>query len=466
MKRGEAQQSLIATNRWWRDPKGWPANDPDLREADGAPFRYTAGVLSNLAPGGLYVLRGPRRVGKTVEVKRAIGDLIAGGVEPRRIAHMSVDGLRSRDLGLLIDAAGSLMPEGVGRFWFFDEITGISDGWPERIKWLRDNDTGFRADTVVLTGSSAADLSAATKALAGRRGGALDSDRVLLPIGFRSFLRLVSTEPPPDSTGPLDIEDLTPAGLAEAGHRLAPWLDVMIRGWEVYLRIGGFPSAVASHVASREEAWVLRTSLADVIHGDAFRRADWSRAQTTDLLRRLTAGLCSPLNLASVANDIGISQATLKRRIDELREAFVVWPCHREENLRPKLGAQAKLYFSDPLYARLASGAAPDFTRLSQQQIGMALLRASERAGPGAHVEFDRVLHHRTRTRKEIDFVGRGFGGTGIESKYVDGSWRRDALTFGTSPWRGIVATRSELDFGDPRAAAVPAALLAWLIDA
>ena len=113
---------------------------------------------------------------------------------------MSVDGLRSRDLGLLIDAAGSLMPEGVCRFWFFDEITGISDGWPERIKWLRDNDTGFRADTVVLTGSSAADLSAATKALAGRRGGALDSDRVLLPIGFRSFLRLVSTEAPPDST--------------------------------------------------------------------------------------------------------------------------------------------------------------------------------------------------------------------------------------------------------------------------
>ena len=76
------------------------------------------------------------------------------------------------------------------------------------------------------------------------------------------------------------------------------------------------------------------------------------------------------------------------------------------------------------------------------------------------------MLHHRTRTRKEIDFVGRGFGGTGIESKFVDGSWRRDALTFGTSPWRGIVATRSELDFGDPRAAVVPAAQLAGLIDA
>ena len=95
----------------------------------------------------------------------------------------------------------------------------------------------------------------------------------------------------------------------------------------------------------------------------------------------------------------------------------------------------------------------------------MALLRASERTNPGAHVEFDRVLHHRTRTRKEIDFVGSGFGGIAIESKYTDGNWRRDALTLKASPWRGIVATRSELDLADPQVAAVPAALLAWLID-
>ena len=465
MKRGEAQQSLIATNRWWRDPERWPLHDPDLRDVGDAPFRYQAGVLSNLTPGGLYVLRGPRRVGKTVEVKLAIRNLIAGGTEPRRIAHMAVDGLRSRDLGVLIDAAGSLMPEGVRRFWFFDEITGITDGWPERIKWLRDNDTGFRTDTIVLTGSSAADLTAATKALAGRRGGAVDSDRVLLPIGFRSFLRLSSAEPPPEDAEPLGIDDLTPARLAEFGRRLAPWLDVMIRGWETYLRVGGFPSAVASHVASREEAESLRASLADVIHGDAFSRASWSRAQTTDLLRRLAARLCAPVNVASMANDIGVAQTTLKHRLDELREAFVLWPCHREDGLRPKLGAQAKLYFTDPVYARLAPSIGFDLPRLSQQQLGMALLRASERAGPGAHVEFDRVLHHRTRTRKEIDFVGPGFGGVGIESKYVDGSWRRDALTLKASPWRGIIATRSELDLAGPEVVAAPAALLAWLID-
>ena len=497
MKRGEAQQILAATNRWWRDPTGWSRDDPDLREAMRAPFDYHADVLSNLAPGGLFILRGPRRVGKTVAVKGAIRELVAGGVPPRRIVHMAVDGLRSRDLGLLVDAADGLMPGEGHRYWFIDEITGIADGWPERVKWLRDNDSRFRIDTVVLTGSSAAGLTDATKALAGRRGDAREPDRVLLPVGFRSFVRLVSAEAPKDVSSPsgLRISDLTRDTLKEVLAELAPWQDVLIRAWEAYLGCGGFPASVARHVVSREEPVGLRRSLAglrpskehgrntaremqpdyepkprsrkleDVIHGDAFRRAEWSRTQSTDLLRRLAVNLCTPLNVASLADDTGVGQATLKRRLDELREAFVVWPCYREDNLRPKLRAQPKLYFTDPIYARLAPDAGYDISRLSQQQLGMALLRATERAAPGSFVGFDRVLHHRTASRKEIDFVGPDFGGIAVESKYVDGGWRRDALTLKASRWRGILATRSETDLADAHVAAVPTALLAWLID-
>ena len=59
MKQGEIQQILVATNRWWRNSHDWMRDDPDLREANEAPFRYSAGVLKGLAPGGLHVLRGP-----------------------------------------------------------------------------------------------------------------------------------------------------------------------------------------------------------------------------------------------------------------------------------------------------------------------------------------------------------------------------------------------------------------------
>ena len=33
------------------------------------------------------------------------------------------------------------------------------------------------------------------------------------------------------------------------------------------------------------------------------------------------------------------------------------------------------------------------------------------------------------------------------------------------SRWRGIVATRSELDLDDPELMAVPVSMLAWLVD-
>ena len=476
MKRGEAQQTLVATNRWWRDPKGWPMADPDLREASEAPFEFRADVLADLEVGGLYVLRGPRRVGKTVAVKNAIRKLMDGGVAPRCIIHMAVDGLRSRDLGGLVDAAQALLPNRGPRYWFFDEITGITDGWPERIKWLRDNDAGFRSDTVVLTGSSASDLTAATKALAGRRGQAAAPDRVLLPMGFRTFVDLVASESPPNLAAslPAAIADLTPRQLRELTEELTPWSDILVRAWELYLRVGGFPKAVAEFVADREVPRALQTSLLDVIHGDAFRRSRWSRPQTRDLLRRLTAGLCSPLNVQSLANDLGDSQTAVRQRLNELREAFVVWPCHREVELRAKLGAQHKLYFVDPVYAHLVGASeetpgawsmTPDLPELSQQQLGLALVRACRRQDPGASPGDGLVLHHRTASRKEIDFVGPGFGDLAIESKYVDGGWRRAALTLKASRWRGIVATRSELDLSDEDVQAIPTAMLAWMID-
>ena len=523
VKQGEIQQMLAATNRWWRNPRGWPMDDSDLREAGEAPFRYSAGVLDDLAPGGLYVLRGPRRVGKSVEIKRAIEALIGGGVEPRRILHASVDGWRAGDLGGLVNAARQLTPSGGRRFWFIDEITGITDGWPERIKWLRDNDARFRTDTVVLTGSSAADLTGSVKALAGRRGPADDPDRVLLPMGFRSFARLTAEEPAPSDVGPFRVAELTPGRVSEAAHALVPWLDLLAGAWDTYLRVGGFPAAVSGHLTSRgwrptarspggsvarnherygqtggrsvpyEVAPPFVRGLIDVIHGDAFRRADWSRVQTTAFMHRMARGLCSPVSYVALADDLGISQPTARRRIDELREAFVLWPCHREDGLRPKLNAQAKIYFTDPVYARLAPGTpdaggdrrhgiadaldanapgtgapgagTPSTEALSEQQLGMALLRSFERDDPGSTMEFGRVLHHRTRTRKEIDFVGPGFGGVAIESKYVDGRWRRDAQTLAASGWRGIVATRSELNLEDADIMAVPASMLAWMID-
>ena len=467
MKQGELQQLLAATNAWRRDPVGWTGNDPDLRAAAEAPFRYEAGALDDLEPGGLYLLRGPRRVGKSVEVKRTIGSLIESGVDPGRITHFAVDGWRADELRGLIRATRAWLPERGLRYWFLDEITGVSGGWAEQVKWLRDNDPLFRSDTVVLTGSSAADLTDSIGALAGRRGPVSHPDRTLLPMGFRSFAGLTLREEPP-TVAAARLEDLTPPRLAGAARELAPWLDDLTGAWETYLQVGGFPRAVSSWIRSRSLDTPLAAELMDQLHGRAFRSAQWSRPRTAGLLDRLSRGLGSPANSSSLARELGTLPATTKRRLDDLRDAFVIWPCyrgHRERAPRPQLRAQEKLYFTDPIFARLTGRPGPDLTQLAEQQLGMVLMRHAETRSPGSFHDGDRVLHFRNGNGKEIDFVGPGFGGLAIESKYRDGDSRRGLRTLRSSPWRGLVATRSELNLDDPDLPAIPAAMLGWLLD-
>lgn len=464
MRPGEIHQVLATTNRWWTNPKGWTGEDPDLVHAAQAPFNHTAGVLSDLTQGGLYLLRGPRRVGKSVEVKRTIANLVSSGVDPRRIVHMSMEGWRANHLTRLVDAAGQFTFKGP-RYWFLDEITGIMGDWPPRIKWLRDNDPRFRGDTVVLTGSSSADLRDAMGVLAGRRGPATAPDRVLLPMGFRDFASLVVEDPLPDHLGPLSVADFA-AHFQEASFALAPWLGVLVNTWETYLWVGGFPLAVSGYVGKRQVDPRLWADLWAVISGDAFRKARQTDLQSKTMLQRLARHLGSPINVARIAREIDVAQLTAQKRIDDLREAFVVWPCHREAGLRPQLRAQKKIYFTDPVYA-IRAGGQVDLSVLSEQQLGMALLRNLERHNPGSFVHFDQVLHHRTSANREIDFVGPDLGGMALESKYVDGGpWRHaEGRSLRTSPWTGILATRNLLELHDDGPSAVPAAIVAWLLD-
>ena len=187
-------------------------------------------------------------MGKSVELKKTVETLIADGVEPRGIVHVSVDGWRAKDLYRLVNGARALVPHVEKRYWFIDEITSIPDGWPHQVKWLRDNDSWFRGDTVVLTGSSSSNLTQALGALAGRRGAAVDSDRLLLPMGFRTFVRLTTENGPLPDVGRLRLSELVSRQFGEAIAALVPWLFTLVNAWEAYLRVGGFHQAVTSHV--------------------------------------------------------------------------------------------------------------------------------------------------------------------------------------------------------------------------
>jgi hypothetical protein len=464
----EIAERLRDRNPWWRHARGWQEQDQNLREAAAAPFEYRPEVLDDLRAGGLYTLSGPRRVGKSLEVRRAIEGLINSGVPARNILYSSCDGFSLQDLRRLFRAGESLTRgiEGT-RWWFLDEITAVGPGWSSVVKDLRD-DTPLRADCVVLTGSSSRELREATKNFAGRRGeGAEQSDRLLMPVPFRDYCRLIGVVGLPE-IGPLHPGEMLSEGARVAIAELSFWVNELVEAWELYLRSGGFPRAIGDLIRTGDVTDGFVQDLWDVIRGDAIRATSLGDADLLNLLARIADGISSPLNASAIGRDVGLgSHHSVNDRINDLSFAFQTWRCHQSDRHgRPSTRAQRKMYFVDPLIARLPSRRhaaynTPDVTKLSEQQIGLALALAAAGGRADRFVAGEAVMYERTKTGKEIDFVGANQ--VPIESKYVERNWKSEARTVAAAHGRGILATRNLLDT-DGDVWAVPACIVAWLL--
>lgn len=470
MHASQIDTELVEANPWWRDPVGWEREDVQLRTVRSSPLSYEPKPLDDLQPGGLYILRGPRRVGKSTALKQLISERIRAGMSVRRILHASVEGRSAEDVADIVRrGATHWLEDGEAgqRLWLLDEITAVHGSWPATIKRLRDGHRSFAFDTVVLAGSSAVKFDEAGKLLAGRRHAA-DSDRILFQMPFVEVTSALGTQLPPSPK--LSLADLADDGVVEAAvSEYRPWLQDLVDGWQQYLRVGGYPQAVAFHLdrgERREPALV--EALWDVIQGDAFAGSRLTHTQTEAILRALTSSLTSLLSVHALARHATMASETAAHRLDALRRAFVAFPVHREQGLAPKPRAQSKWYFTDPALARLAAdmgaGSPPHPAALSEQQLALSILRALERRAPGAAVRHDRLLYYRSASKAEIDFVSADFATTCVESKFVDSGWGRVFQTIEASGRStGIVATRSGLK-RHKGGWALPAGLVAFLL--
>lgn len=471
MRTTDIDNELVASNPWWRDRDGWETSDVQLRAARQSGLSYEPHPLRGIQRGGLYILRGPRRVGKSTTMKQAIAERIRAGVPPRTVLHTSVEGRSAQDVVDIVRRAASqwLAGEPGERVWFIDEITGVEGAWPEQIKRLRDSDPSFSSDTVVLTGSSSARFEEARKLLAGRRK-AERSDRTLFQMGFVE-VALALGQDLPNAPG-LRVSDLgDAAGIEGAVSEYRPWIPTLVEAWDHYLRVGGYPQSVAAELGEpggSTRRGELTDALWDVIHGDAFEGSGLTHTQTQTLLRSITSSLTSLFSVHGLSREVALHFGTAERRLDALRRAFVAFPVHREQRLAPKERSQSKWYFTDPRLAGLASdlgvGPPPDPAHLSEQQLALTLLRVLEEEWPGAAIHHDRLLYYRSSTGAEIDFVSASFPATCVESKFVDRGWGRAFQTIEASGRSaGIVATRSGLKRHDA-GWALPAGLVAFLL--
>lgn len=459
-------------NLWWTNPDGWEARDQDLREARLNAIRhYNPRPLDDIQAGSLYLLIGPRRSGKSVSIKRAIANLIRSGIAATRITFCPCEGLTAQDLRRMIKLATDVTP-GVAeadRYWFFDEITYVRD-WVDTLKQLRDQ-TALREGCVVATGSSAAKLREAQGGLGGREGTA-GGVRLQLPMAFRDFVRELYAE----LAAALPAETIALGDLQtdQAAHYLRPlavFVDEISIAWERYLHIGGFPRAVVDGLTGTDVREGTANSLWNILVGDVLHVGSMSDRDVKALIRRLVESMGSPLSVSGIAETLNIgSRNTIVDRIDRLCASLYSWRASTShDGVRAVQGGQSKLYFIDPLVTRLptfrdARLQEPDITYLSEQQVGVAILRDVARRNIAAIMDEATVLVRRNPdSGSEIDFVG-DLVETPIESKYVSQKWKQERAALDEHYERGIVATRDILDLDD-HIWAVPAGLLVWSID-
>lgn len=77
---------------------------------------------------GIFIIRGPRQIGKTTFLKRSIRNLLNKGIDPRRILYFALDfgGINNEQevLDLIKTYLGWIRKEARERVWMFlDEVT-------------------------------------------------------------------------------------------------------------------------------------------------------------------------------------------------------------------------------------------------------------------------------------------------------------------------------------------------------
>lgn len=190
---------------------------------------------------------------------------------------------------------------------------------------------------------------------------------------------------------------------------------------------GGFPEPCLSEDSIQADRWRMQY-FNDLIREDVL---EFSRLHEINTMRLfvelLRERVGSPLSLASIARDLAVAPATLKRYLDILQALFIVFtvqPWHH--NIARALLQSPKVYFFDTGLVRGDQG-----VRLENAVAGMLLKHVhflQDAAGRAAG------LHYiRTKDGAEVDFALSDEGKLTqmIECKWADNKPHRSLARFG-----------------------------------
>ena len=450
-------------NPWWRSKQAIYA-DRDIQNWEKSSFKWLprlSGTFEDLDV--IYVLRGPRRVGKTTLLKLKIKHLIESGVKPENIFYYPCDLIDNpKQLVSLIDLYINKVRDPKERaFIFIDEISMLKD-WQRGVKILVDSGK-LKNCTVVLTGSHSIDLKKSTETLSGRRGEVhklkyRTPDKLMLPCKFSEYVETINK----------DIREairrfkllsikkrkniLLQLGRGEIPYELEKiyllFSSDLRALLEDYLITGGIAQAIDEYIKTRNISDNTYATFINFLVRD-ITRWNMSELYAKQIIRRVIETLSTPISWHSLKEGTEIrDHKTAETYVDILKESFVLLYLYQLDvnNKIPSYRKEKKIYFQDPfifhacrswIYGKPAFPSSLDFIRTEENKsklvesvVSNHLVRYTfNMYSSPLYDPTNYIFYWKSKRGREVDFIVRvNDRFLPIEVKYKEKIKREDAF--------------------------------------
>lgn len=356
---------IVAQNPWWRYEKEFVHYDPSLKKAN--PVFFNRKQI-DFKKGNIYILRGPRQVGKTTYLKHTIKKLIESGIPPKNILYLSLDFFTSRremrnSINYFLDSTA----EATEIFIFLDEITSI-ENWNLELKYMADQ--GITQKGVVFaTGSSAIKLKEKRELLPGR--GVEGNEYYIKPLCFRDFLLqsidwIINFLPHNEFVDALErLKPILKECDIELSHdlenmkkkiqKILPFKKELSYFFKIYLITGGMPGVINHYLSNRYRNGkdLIEPQISEIFIRDVL--GDLSRLQrqetiTRQLFKVIIERYGSRYSFARLSQEVERSHITIIDYLECLEDSFISFILYAYDfnKKEPKWKGDKKVYFFDP----------------------------------------------------------------------------------------------------------------------
>lgn len=446
-------EQISMSSPWWSNPF-WDKNDRNIVSAlnSSITFRHLPDHIPEAKP-GLDIIRGPRQIGKTTELKMMIRDLLGKGAPPKSLVYFTCDILaKYRDLfELLKNFSSHLSLNNIKNgMLFLDEISSLKD-WQKGIKAAID--LGLTNNIrLIVTGSSSIELKSGYERMPGRRDGG--KDFLFLPHSFGNFCSLINRKA---KNVVVRLMETTQSEKAFNIFRNEVSADTAYYKTRLsaYLKTGGFPKSISDFVKFGEIGTETLSINQSILFSE-FEKHKKNLSTLMQIMRLLLNNISTPISYTSLMKNLELGSAkTVKEYLETLERSYlgIQVPCLDIAKKKPFNKKNKKIYFSDPMVIKTVEDKLKippfDESKMAENLVAVHISRTFLLNEWSQMGYLDKLFYWKSARGNEVDFVffpdNKIFG---IEVKYQETVSGWDEVGINKGIGQGLLITKDTFEYG------------------